>query len=89
VTQVSEEEEKKKIPIKDLLKYKLFIFGMLCSFFNLIFFVLLEPILSQRLTKTLNVDKNHIGVYFCIQPFVYAGTSVLATKLVPSGQILA
>lgn len=59
----SESEVKEKISIFKLLKYKLFVFGLLGAFFNLILYALLEPILSNRLTR-LGVEEKSLGQYF-------------------------
>lgn len=76
-----EESQKDKISIFALFKYKLFVFCVFSAFFNLILYVLLEPILSDRLT-TLGVKEESLGQYFCIQPFVYSIVSVFVDSLI-------
>ena len=53
----------KKISMFKLFGYKLFVFAILGAFFNLILYVLLEPILSDRLTE-LGVEEKNLGQYF-------------------------
>jgi len=77
----SESEVKEKISIFKLLKYKLFVFGLLGAFFNLILYALLEPILSNRLTR-LGVEEKSLGQYFWIQPFIYSLVSVFVDSLI-------
>ncbi len=54
----------------------MFLFGLACAFLNLILYVLLEPILSDRLSE-LGVEEDSMGHYFFIQPFTYSGVSLL------------
>ena len=75
-----DEEIHDKIPIWELFSYKLFIFGILSAFFNLILYTLLEPILTDQLTL-LGVKEENLGRYFWIQPFIYSGVSVLVDWL--------
>lgn len=76
-----DEYQKEKISIFALFKYKLFVFGVLSGFFNLTLYVLLEPILTDRLT-TLGVKEESLGQYFCIQPFVYSLVSVFVDSMI-------
>ena len=69
-------EERPKIKICDLFKNKFFVLGLMSAFFNLILYVLLEPILSDRLTK-IGVEEKNLGKYFFIMPFTYAAVSLL------------
>lgn len=57
------EKEKEKISIWKLFTYKLFIFGVCSSFFNLILYTLLEPILTDRLME-LGIKEERLGEYF-------------------------
>lgn len=68
VSQTDTEEKpsssnKKKVPILKLFTYKLFVFALIATVFNLILYVLLEPTLSDRLTE-LGVKEESIGQYF-------------------------
>jgi len=77
----SDDELSEKIQFWQFFKYKLFIFALFSAFFNLILYTLLEPILSNRLVE-LGVQEDRLGEFFCIQPFVYAGVSVLVDFLI-------
>lgn len=76
-----EDEPLEKINFLHLFRYKLFVFAIFSTFFNLILYTLLEPILSNRLIS-LGVDEGNLGEYFSIQPFVYAGVSVLVDLVI-------
>ena len=76
-----DQDNSEKIPFWELLTYKLFVFALFCSFFNLILYTLLEPILSNRLLE-MGVKEENLGEYFSIQPFVYSGVSIFVDSLV-------
>ncbi|CAI2366146.1 unnamed protein product [Moneuplotes crassus] len=76
-----DQDNRDKISFMELFTYKLFIFGLLCSFFNLILYTLLEPLLTNRLLE-MGVKEKNLGEYFCIQPFVYSGISILVDTLI-------